>query len=161
MGFRRGDLVVCPKYGVGKVMRAEERPVFGRRQRCLEIRFSADNRRVFLHEQDFQRAHIRSVMEPRILDLVYRTLRDRPQYGSVRVASHRTERYRTKTEIGDPMSLAEVARDLRRRSRHHRLNEKERELAESAVGLLCQEIAVVENRHPGEVREKIDRILER
>jgi RNA polymerase-interacting CarD/CdnL/TRCF family regulator len=59
------------------------------------------------------------------------------------------------------MSLAEVARDLRRRSRHHRLNEKERELAESAVGLLCQEIAVVENRHPGEVREKIDRILER
>ena len=159
MGFRRGQLVVYPKYGVGKVVKSEERPVFGRRQRCLEIRFSTDNRRVFIQEDEFQRAHIRPVMGTKVLRSVYQVLKAPPEYHTVKVANRRLERYRSKAEIGDPMSLAEVARDLVRRGSKHRLNEHEKTLAESTVELLTEEIAHVENASADRVKKKIERML--
>ncbi len=160
MSFRRGDHVVYPKYGVGKVIRSEERPVYGRKQRCLEIRFPSGNRRVFVQEDEFQRAHIRHVMGPSLANRVYKVLKERARYGHLR-ATRRTATYRSKTSIADPMSLAEVARDLVRHSQRHRLSKIERDLAESAVGLLAEELAVVEDRDPKKVRIKIDRILNR
>ena len=71
------------------------------------------------------------------------------------------ERYRAKAVIGDPMSLAEVVRDLGRRSKNHRLNDDEQQIADSAVDLLKQEIAVVENRKEEAILTKINRILSR
>lgn len=161
MSFRRGDIVVYPKYGLGKVVKAEERPVFGRTQRCLEIRFVRDNRTVFLHEEDFHKVHLRGVMGSKMLSSVYKVLREPTQYTQVRVADRRLERYLSKAAIGDPVSLAEVARDLVRRGKKHRLNEVEQELANSAVGLLSAEIAHVENAEPASIRTKLTRILER
>ena len=159
MGYRRGQIVVYPKYGVGKVVKSEERPVFGRRQRCLEIKFSSDNRRVFIQEDDFQRAHIRPVMGTKVLKSVYQVLKAPAEYNTVKVAKRRLERYRSKAEIGDPMSLAEVARDLVRRGNDHRLNELEQSLAEISVGLLTEEIAHVENAPTDRVKKKIKRML--
>jgi CarD family transcriptional regulator len=161
MSFRRGDVVVYPKYGLGKVVKAEERPVFGRTQRCLEIRFLRDNRTVFIHEEDFHKVHLRGVMGPKMVTSVYKVLREPPQYAQVRTADRRLERYRSKAAIGDPVSLAEVARDLVRRGQRHRLNDIEQELANSAVGLLTAELAHVENVEPAAVRTKLTRILER
>ena len=161
MGFRRGDCVVFPKYGVGKVVKAEERPVFGRTQRCLEIKFPVDNRRVFVQEADFTRSHIRPVMAKKVVGRIYKLLREPAQYVTVKTSPVRTEKYRAKAQIGDPMSLAEVARDLVRRSQRHRLSEMECQLAEAAVALLSQEIAHVEQREPSEVRTKLERMLTR
>lgn len=161
MGFRRGDLVVYPKFGVGKVVKSEERPVFGRKQRCLKIRFSAPRRTVYVQEEEFQRSHIRAVMGRGVLTEVYRLLKAPGQYGHHKVPRVRLERYRTKAEIADPMSLAEVARDLARRQKRHRLNDTEQELRASAVDLLSEEIATVENRKPEQVRTKLERILTR
>ncbi len=161
MSFRRGETVVCPRYGVGRVVKSEERPVFGRTQRCLEIRFASDNRTVFLHEEDFTKVHLRNVMGSNVLRHVYKTLREPDQYTRTRPAGRRMERYRAKAVIGDPMSLAEVVRDLGRRSQSHRLNEDEQQIADSAVDLLKQEIAVVENREEEAILTKINRILSR
>ena len=159
MGFRRGDFVVYPKYGVGKVVDSEERPVYGRMQRCLKINFPADNRTVFINEQDFQRVHLRQVMGSKALTDVYKVLKAPSRYGRLRPARTRTDNYRSKASIADPVSLAEVARDLTRRGRTHRLNETERELADVAVDLLTEEIAFVEKRKPDKVRTKLDRLL--
>lgn len=159
MGYRRGDHVVYPKYGVGKIVKSEDRPVFGRRQRCLEIRFECDRRTVYVQESDFQRAHIRPVMGRKVLTQVYKTLKAPAQYGRIRPSTRRMESYSTKAQIGDPMSLAEVARDLVRRSHRHRLNRTEKKLASNAVDLLAEEIAHVEQRKPETIRTKLDRIL--
>jgi len=159
MGFRRGDIVVFPKYGVGKVVKSEERPVFGRKQRCLKIRFDAPRRTVYVQEEEFQRSHIRPIMGRSVLNEVYRLLKAPGQYGHHKRPRLRLERYRTKAEIADPMSLAEVARDLSRRSKRHRLNDTEKELQASAVELLTEEIATVEQREPDKIRTKLERLL--
>jgi RNA polymerase-interacting CarD/CdnL/TRCF family regulator len=138
---------------------SEERPVFGRKQRCLKIRFDEPRRTVFLQEDAFVRSHIRPVMAKSVLPEVYRLLKSRGQYGQHKPPRLRLERYRTKAEIADPMSLAEVARDLSRRSKRHRLNETERELQASAVELLADEIAMVEQREREKIRTKLERIL--
>lgn len=159
MGFRRGDLVVYPRYGVGKVVNAEERPVFGRRQRCLEIRFEADNRTVYVQEADFQKVHLRLVMPSKVVTHVYQVLKEPSRYGRINPARERLSTYTRKASIGDPMSLAEVARDLNRRGKRHRLSETEQELASRSVELLTEELAVVEKRAEAKVRKKIEKLL--
>lgn len=159
MSFRRGDHVVLPRYGVGKVVASEERPVFGRRQRCLQIKFSGDNRTVYIQEEEFHRVHLRQVMEKRVLKGVWQVLKEPNAYTAIRGTRRRLERYRQKSVIADPFSLAEVVRDLMGRSRNHRLTDAESTLAESAVELLAAEIAHIENKKPQTVRKRIDRVV--
>jgi len=58
--------------------------------------------------------------------------------------SRRAQEYEAKINSGDPVSIAEVVRDLHRKDDQPEQSYSERQIYEAAIGRLAREVAVVE-----------------
>ena len=132
--FEEGDFVVYPTHGVGRILGTEEREVAGTNLEMLVVRF----------EQD--RMTLRVPME-KAKSLGLRTLSSKRQ-GKAKVRrtmwSRRAQEYETKIKSGDPVSIAEVVRDLHRRENQSEQSYSERQMYQAALERLAREFAAIE-----------------
>ncbi len=74
--------------------------------------------------------------------------------------SRRAQEYEAKINSGDPVSIAEVVRDLHRTSDQPEQSYSERQIYEAALDRLVRELAVVEQIGEDAATEKLVRVLE-
>lgn len=141
--FEEGDFVVYPTHGVGRILGTETREVAGIKLEMLVVRFEQDRMTLRVPMEKAKTLGLRTLSSSKQMDQAITTLR-----GKARVRrtmwSRRAAEYETKIKSGDPVSIAEVVRDLHRRTNQSEQSYSERQMYQAALERLAREYAAIE-----------------
>ncbi|MCH7710172.1 MAG: CarD family transcriptional regulator [Proteobacteria bacterium] len=146
--FSPGDFVVYPTHGVGKIVGIEEQEISGHELQLFVIKFETEKMTLRVPIEKAKVAGLRRLSSRQQMELALSTLRGRSRVNRA-MWSRRAQEYAAKINSGDPISIAEVVRDLHRNAGQPDQSYSERQIYESALERLVRELAAV---------EKIDRI---
>ena len=74
--------------------------------------------------------------------------------------SRRAQEYEAKIKSGDPVSIAEVVRDLRKRDTQAEQSYSERQMYQAALERLAREFAAIENIDQDSAATKIENLMD-
>ena len=146
--FSAGDFVVYPTHGVGKIVGIEEQEISGHELELFVIKFETEKMTLRVPIEKAKVAGLRKLSSRQQMELAVSTLRGRSRVNRA-MWSRRAQEYAAKINSGDPISIAEVVRDLHRNAGQPDQSYSERQIYESALERLVRELAAV---------EKIDRV---
>lgn len=156
--FKNGQFVVYPTQGVGKIARVEEQNIGGQKIKLLVIDFAANNMTLRVPLERAEISGLRPLVSPKKMTEAIESARGRA--GAKRMIwSRRAAAYEEDINSGDPMKLAEVVRDLQRRTAEDPMTFSARGLYMRALERLAQEYAVLHNVDVDAAGEKIEEII--
>ncbi len=156
--FTTGDLVVYPAHGVGRVEGVETLTVAGQNVNLYAITFDKDRMRLKVPVDKVKASGLRRLSSKERLKAALETLR-----GKARVKrtmwSRRAQEYEAKINSGDPVSIAEVLRDLKRPNDQSEPSYSERQIYQAALERLARELAAVERIDEATAAEKLEEVM--
>lgn len=156
--FNEGDYVVYPAHGVGQIEGIETQTIGGMEISLYAISFKQDRMRLKIPVMKAESAGLRKLSsEDRIHDAM-QTLQGRSRVRRT-MWSRRAQEYETKINSGDPVSIAEVLRDLKRSNDDSEQSYSERQIYQSALERLAREVAAVEDTSEDKACDKLENIL--
>jgi CarD family transcriptional regulator len=158
--FACGDYVVYPTHGVGKIHAIQEQEIAGYRLRLFVIRFDKEKMTLRVPVDKAGEAGLRKLSSRNQLDLALTTLRGRSRVSRA-MWSRRAQEYEAKINSGDPISIAEVVRDLHRNAGQPDQSYSERQIYEAALERLAREVAAVEKIDRDAAAVKLEQVLEK
>lgn len=161
MDFAKGEFVVYPRYGVGRVLGVARKKFADQSERCLGIQFDHQNLTLYLPVHRLDKVRLRKVMSRGVVRRVMEALKARARYDPKQSHKERLKDYQAKFNTGDPILMAEVARDLARLSKRQELTMEEESLCRESIMLLAREIAIRRNKETAEVRSDMETLLYR
>ena len=156
--FNPGDFVVYPAHGVGQVTARTKTTVAGQDMDLLAINFTKDKLTMHIPCSDATSKGLRQVATPAILETVKDVLQTKVKTKRIPWSKRQTE-YTNKISSGDPVSLAEVVRDLYR-APDATPTYSERQIYEKAIGRLAPEYAVIYNISEADAVTQIEEFLQ-
>ncbi|NBX74310.1 MAG: CarD family transcriptional regulator [Alphaproteobacteria bacterium] len=158
--FKKGDYVVYPAHGVGRVEGVEQFAVAGSEVQLYSIMFEQDKMRLKVPVTKAKNAGLRRLSSKDRIKDAMTTLQ-----GKVRIRrvmwSRRAQEYEAKINSGDPVQIAEVVRDLYRGHDAPEQSYSERQIYQAALERLARELAVVEKIDQGKAAEKIEDVMDK
>ncbi|MBE1236331.1 CarD family transcriptional regulator [Phaeovibrio sulfidiphilus] len=156
--FGPGDHVVYPAHGVGQVLSVESQVIAGQELELLVIAFCRDRMTLRIPVSKVRQSSLRRLSTRKTMDSALEALQ-----GKARVKrtmwSRRAQEYEAKINSGDPVSIAEVVRDLYRSASQPEQSYSERQIYELALERLTGELAAIEDIDPNQATEKVEKIL--
>ena len=154
-----GDYVVYPTHGVGKVLGIEKREIIGQELQLFVISFHRDRMTLQVPVDKADTSGLRKLSSRKVMDNALSTLKGRARVKRT-MWSRRAQEYEAKINSGDPISIAEVVRDLHRSAGQPDQSFSERQIYESARDRLASELAAVEKLDMDTATEKLEGLLE-
>ncbi|MBW7852115.1 MAG: CarD family transcriptional regulator [Rhodospirillales bacterium] len=156
--FAQGDYVVYPTHGVGKVVAVESQRIAGHELQLFVITFDRDRMTLRVPVAKARKSGLRKLSNSSIMETALSTLRGRARVKRS-MWSRRAQEYEAKINSGDPVSIAEVVRDLHRNANQPDQSYSERQIYEAALERLASELAAVEKIDPAIAAEKLEKLL--
>jgi CarD family transcriptional regulator len=156
--FAAGDHVVYPTHGVGKILRIERQMIAGFELELMVVEFERDKMTVRVPLTKVNSVGIRKLSSPQKMKSALETLKGRARVKRA-MWSRRAQEYEAKINSGDPVSIAEVVRDLHRNAGQPDQSYSERQIYESALDRLVRELAAVERIDEDSAGKKLEKIL--
>lgn len=156
--FAAGDYVVYPTHGVGKILRIERQMIAGFELDLMVVEFERDKMTVRVPLSKVNSVGIRKLSTPQKMRTALDTLKGRARVKRA-MWSRRAQEYEAKINSGDPVSIAEVVRDLHRNAGQPDQSYSERQIYESALDRLVRELAAVERIDEDSAGKKLEKIL--
>jgi CarD family transcriptional regulator len=156
--FAAGDHVVYPTHGVGKILRIERQMIAGFELELMVVEFERDKMTVRVPLTKVSSVGIRKLSSPQKMKSALETLKGRARVKRA-MWSRRAQEYEAKINSGDPVSIAEVVRDLHRNAGQPDQSYSERQIYESALDRLVRELAAVERIDEDSAGKKLEKIL--
>lgn len=156
--FAAGDHVVYPTHGVGKILRIERQLIAGFELELMVVEFERDKMTVRVPLTKVNSVGIRKLSTPQKMKSALETLKGRARVKRA-MWSRRAQEYEAKINSGDPVSIAEVVRDLHRNAGQPDQSYSERQIYESALDRLVRELAAVERIDEDSAGKKLEKIL--
>ena len=157
--FKNGQFVVYPTQGVGRLARMEETVVAGQKMKMLVIEFSKNAMTLRVPLERAEISGLRPLVSQKKMMDAINSAKDKA--GTKRMIwSRRAAVYEENINSGDPMRIAEVIRDLQRRSATDTMTFSGRQLYLRALERMAQEYAALNNIEVDAATEKIEDILE-
>jgi CarD family transcriptional regulator len=158
LNFSMGDYVVYPNHGVGRILGIETQQISGHELKLLVISFDNDRMKLRLPVTKAQNSGLRALSSGKVMDQALQTVKGKAK---VRRAmwSRRAQEYELKINSGNPISIAEVIRDLHRASGQPEQSYSERQLYEAALERLTRELAAIENIDQTQAIERLQGAL--
>jgi CarD family transcriptional regulator len=153
--FKVGEYVVYPAHGVGKLTGCEEHTIAGHKLELLVISFEKDKMVLRLPKEKAQNAGLRQLSSKKEMDEALQMLSVKTKPRRV-MWSRRAQEYETKINSGMPGSIAEVIRDLYRRSNDTEQSYSERQIYQAAVERFIRELSAVESIDEKKAVEKME-----
>ncbi|MCP2669519.1 CarD family transcriptional regulator [Maricaulaceae bacterium EIL42A08] len=141
--FKKGDHIVYPAHGVGRVTGVEKETVAGFDIEVYVVSFEQDKMTLRVPTAKAISAGMRALANDKILKNAMETLKGKPKVKRT-MWSRRAQEYEAKINSGDLISIAEVVRDLHRQEDQPEPSYSERQLYESALDRMVREVAAVE-----------------
>ena len=156
--FKPGQYVVYPTQGVGKLLRIEEQTFAGQKIKMMVIDFEKNHMTLRVPLDRAEISGLRSLMSVKKMDEAIASAKGKA--GAKRMIwARRAAQYEENINSGDPMKLAEVVRDLQRRSASDTMTFSARQLYLRALERMAQEFAVLHKMDLEEASDKIEDIL--
>lgn len=140
--FRKGDAVVYPTHGVGRIDRVGIEEVAGYRLDLIRISFEDNQMTLRVPVAQARAAGLRNLASRKALTAALAILKGRPRVSRLMWAK-RSQAYLAKINTGDPGALAEVMRDLQPAGDGSGRSFSQRNLFELALARLAAEFAAV------------------
>lgn len=161
MDFAQEEFVVYPRYGVGRVLGVSKKEFAGQSERCLGITFDDQNLSLFIPVHRLEAVKLRKVMSRKMTSRVFSAMKSRARFNTSATHKERVKKYQEKFNSGDPVEMAEVARDLARLSKRQDLSMEEEGLCRDSINLLAQEISISRDKEIANVKTEIENVLYR
>ena len=155
--FRKGDAVVYPTHGVGRVDRVGPEEIAGYRLNLIHISFEDNQMTLRVPVAQARAAGLRKLASREALAAATVLLTGRPRVSRLMWAK-RAQEYLAKINTGDPKALAEVVRDLQSAS-DGSSSTSQRNLFELALDRLAGEFAAVNRIAKSDAIETLNRTL--
>lgn len=156
--FKAGDAVVYPAHGVGQVDGIETQTIAGMELSLYVVSFEKDRMRLKIPVMKAQSSGLRKLSSSERLGDALDTLKGRSRVRRT-MWSRRAQEYETKINSGDPVSIAEVLRDLKRSNDDTEQSYSERQIYQSALERLAREVAAVDDITEIKATEKLEDIM--
>ncbi|MCX7343757.1 MAG: CarD family transcriptional regulator [Proteobacteria bacterium] len=153
--FKVGEHVVYPAHGVGKLIGCESHNIAGTQLELLVINFDKDKMVLRLPKEKAENAGLRPLSSKTEMDDALKMLSVRTKPRRV-MWSRRAQEYETKINSGMPGAIAEVIRDLYRRSNDNEQSYSERQIYQAAVERFVRELSAVEDLDEKDAIEKME-----
>ena len=157
--YKTGDFVVYPTHGVGKVIDVLEQEIAGHKLELIVITFERDRMTLRVPVEKAPSSGLRKLASKKIMDDAMATLKGRARVKRT-MWSRRAQEYEAKINSGDPISIAEVVRDLYRNVGQPDQSFSERQIYEAARDRLAAEVAAVDKTDVEVATEKLEKVLE-
>ncbi len=156
--FAPGDFVVYPTHGVGRVLVIETRVIAEHKLQLYVISFERDRMTLRVPIDKVESAGLRKLSSRKMMETALVTLKGRARVKRT-MWSRRAQEYEAKINSGDPVSIAEVVRDLHRNVGQPDQSFSERQIYEAARDRLACELAAVERTDVDAATEKLEGLL--
>lgn len=156
--FSAGDFVVYPAHGVGQIEGTETQMIAGMQITLYTIVFEKDRMRLKLPVSKVKASGLRKLSSRDRLKDAMTTLQGRSQVKRI-MWSRRAQEYEAKINSGDPVSIAEVLRDLKKDGDQAEQSYSERQIYQAALARLAREVAAIEKIDEKRASEKLEAVL--
>ena len=156
--FSSGDFVVYPTHGVGKIIGVEEQTIGSDTLEFFIIDFKQDRMKLRVPVEKATISGLRRLSSRDRLKTAMSTLKSAPRVKRT-MWSRRAQEYEAKINSGDPVSIAEVVRDLFRNSDQQEQSYSERQIYQSALDRLAREFAAVDRVSEEKAAQKLESVL--
>jgi CarD family transcriptional regulator len=142
LDFRPGEFVVYAAHGVGQILAIEVQTIAGASLEFFAIHFAKSKMRLHVPTRKAPSVRMRKLSSPGTIEQARLTLSETPRRMRVNW-SRLINEYEAKIKSGDIIALAEATRDLYRRSANSEQSYSERQLYNTALHRLAEEVAMV------------------
>jgi len=156
--FKKGDFVVYPAHGVGRVEGIDTFTVGGESVSLYSIMFEQDRMRLKVPVAKAKTSGLRRLSSRDRIKEALSTLQGKSRVRRV-MWSRRAQEYESKINSGDPVSIAEVVRDLHRGTDQPEHSYSERQIYQAALERLARELAAVEKIDQIKATAKLEGVL--
>jgi CarD family transcriptional regulator len=156
--FALDDFVVYPTHGVGKITGIEDQEIAGMSMKLFIVDFAQDKMTLRVPIGKAKTSGMRRLSTTKEMDVALVTLKGRARVKRT-MWSRRAQEYEAKINSGNPVSIAEVLRDLHRNSNQPDQSYSERQIYEAALERLARELAAVEKIDEDSATEKLEEVL--
>jgi len=156
--YSAGDFVVYPTHGVGKVLGVERQKISGVALDLIIIKFEKDRMTLRVPVDKAENSGLRKLSTRKVMDNALATLKGRSRVKRT-MWSRRAQEYEAKINSGDPVSIAEVVRDLHRGADQPDQSYSERQMYQAALDRLAREVAALERIDEEAAAQKLEELL--
>ena len=153
-----GDFVVYPAHGVGKVTSISKDVIAGQELELIAVRFDKDRMTLRVPMAKAKNFGLRKLSNQNIMATALETLKGKSKVKRA-MWSRRAQEYEAKINSGDPVSIAEVVRDLYRSQSVTDQSYSERQIYEQALDRLANELAALEKTDTKAATAKLCKLL--
>lgn len=153
--FKVGTHIVYPAHGVGRIIDVEQTQVVGMELELYVIEFDKEKMKLRVPVDKAEQLNMRALASPDVMKNAFQTLKGRARIKRT-MWSRRAQEYEAKINSGDPVSIAEVVRDLHRSGSQPEQSYSERQIYESALERLAREVAALENIAEEDAVERLE-----
>ena len=158
VSYKKGELVVCPAYGLGVVKGIETQEIAGTTLRVVVVFFEKDRMTVRVPINGSTSEKIRKLSSMDKMNEAIDTLK-MPAHSRKMMWSRRAQEYESKINSGEPISIAEVVRDLHKTVTQPEHSYSERQLYQEAFARLTREYAAVAKIDEKEAEANLEQVL--
>ena len=156
--FEEGDHVVYPTHGVGTVERVAVEEIAGHRLELIHITFEENRMTLRVPVAKARSSGLRKLATRKLFDEALVVLKGRARVKRT-MWSRRAQEYEAKINSGDPLSIAEVVRDLHRNAGQPDQSFSERQIYEAAMDRLAAELAALDQTDKATALERLSELL--
>ena len=154
-----GDYVVYPTHGVGKVTGFEEQEIAGDKLKLIVIDFNKDRMILRVPVKKAETSGLRRLSSKDEMKIALKILKGRSRVRRT-MWSRRAQEYEAKINSGDPVSIAEVVRDLHRNADQPDQSYSERQIYQAAFERLVRELAAVQDIDEEAASEQLEAVFQ-
>lgn len=158
LAFAPGDYVVYPSHGVGRVIGIETQDIAGTSLEMFVVSF--ENERLILRVpvDKIAKSGMRKLSSKEKIQSAMEALKARAKPRRAVMWSRRAQEYEAKINSGDPVSIAEVVRELHK-SEDSEQSYSERQMYRAALERLAREVAAIERVDEEVATAKLEKVL--
>lgn len=160
LDFAAGDFVVYPAHGVGRVAGIETHTIAGQEVTLYAITFEKERMTLKVPVGKARNSGLRRLSSRDRIKEALETLQGKSKIRRT-MWSRRAQEYEAKINSGDPVSIAEVVRDLYRGTEQSDQSYSERQIYQAALERLARELAAVERIDELRATERLESVLTR
>lgn len=157
-GFKPGEYIVYPAHGVGQVTAIEEQEIAGFKLELFVVSFAKEKMTLRVPVAKVASVGMRKLTDSAGIAKALDVLTGRARIKRT-MWSRRAQEYEAKINSGDILAVAEVVRDLYRSEAQPEQSYSERQLFETALARLVDEVAAVDGSTETEAMKRIETSL--
>ena len=150
LAFAVDDYIVYPSHGVGRITAIETQEIAGDMLEMYVVSFEQERLILRVPTARRQVGHAQAEQPRDKIQTAMNALKARPRPRRGVMWSRRAQEYEAKINSGDPVSIAEVVRELHR-AEDAEQSYSERQMYRAALERLAREVAAIERKSHQEV----------